>query len=123
MYIRHYFYFIFLGISVATVHSCLNREVKSEDRIPWEKIIHSKEAKIPTTSQLLNEDYQVLWLNEMDDALVQARLENKPLFVTMRCIPCKQCSDFDKDVLENDGDLKSMLAQFVTVRLTSIKDY
>jgi hypothetical protein len=48
----------------------------------------------------------------------QARRENRPLFVTMRCLPCKQCSAFDKNVLEGGEALDPLLKQFVTVRLT-----
>jgi serine protease Do len=54
--------------------------------------------------------------------LKEAKAGNRPLFVTMRCLPCKQCSAFDKDVLEGGPDLDPLLRQFITVRLTSAKD-
>jgi hypothetical protein len=38
--------------------------------------------------------------------------------VTLRCLPCKQCAEFDKDVLDGGSELNPLLQQFVTVRLT-----
>jgi hypothetical protein len=55
-------------------------------------------------------------------SLAEAKATNRPLFVTFRCLPCKQCSAFDKDVLEGGGELDPVLKQFVTVRLISAKD-
>jgi hypothetical protein len=50
--------------------------------------------------------------------MAEARQQNRPLFVTFRCLPCKQCSAFDKEVLEGGTDLDPLLNQFITVRLT-----
>src|SRR5688500_192727 len=60
----------------------------------------------------------VRWRGDLQDALREAREQNRPLFVTLRCLPCKQCSAFDKNVLEGGPDLEPLLRQFVTVRLT-----
>src|SRR6185503_6285875 len=49
----------------------------------------------------------------------EAKESNRPLFVTMRCLPCKQYSAFDKEVLEGGPQLNPLLARFVTVRLTN----
>ena len=65
---------------------------------------------------------KVVWRPDLASALGEARQTNRPLFVTLRCLPCKQCSSFDKDVLEGGPDLDPLLRQFVTVRLTSAKD-
>jgi hypothetical protein len=65
---------------------------------------------------------RVIWRPDLKAAMAEARATNRPLFVTLRCLPCKQCSAFDKDVLEGGGDLDPLLKQFVTVRLTSAKD-
>jgi len=61
---------------------------------------------------------KVTWPSDVPDALRIARAENRPLFVTLRCLPCKQCSAFDKNVLEGGPALDPLLKQFVTVRLT-----
>jgi membrane-associated protease RseP (regulator of RpoE activity) len=64
---------------------------------------------------------KVIWRPDLAAAMSEARAQNRPVFVTMRCLPCKQCSAFDKDVLEGGADLDPLLKQFVTVRLTSAK--
>ncbi len=40
------------------------------------------------------------------------------MLVTFRCLPCKQCADFDKNVLEGSPKLTPLLKEFTTVRLT-----
>jgi hypothetical protein len=62
---------------------------------------------------------KVEWLTKFAPAFEQAQKENRPLFVTFRCLPCKQCAEFDKDVLEGGADLDPLLRQFVTVRVTN----
>src|SRR5947207_6275800 len=64
----------------------------------------------------------VRWRGDLGNAFEQARREGRPLFVTMRCLPCKQCSAFDKGVLEGGPQLDPLLRQFVTVRLTDAQD-
>ena len=65
---------------------------------------------------------KVIWRPDLKAAMAEARAQNRPVFVTLRCLPCKQCSAFDKDVLEGGPHLDPLLKQFVTVRLTSAKD-
>lgn len=60
----------------------------------------------------------VVWREDFSAALREAASRNVPMFVTWRCIPCKQCADFDKEVLEGSPDLTPLLRQFVTVRMT-----
>jgi hypothetical protein len=60
----------------------------------------------------------VLWRADLRAALTDAQQRNMPLFVTLRSLPCKQCADFDKDVLEGGPLLTPLLQQFVTVRVT-----
>jgi hypothetical protein len=65
---------------------------------------------------------KVIWRADLSQALADARAQGRPLFVTMRCLPCKQCADFDKDVLEGGPALDPLLRQFVTVRLTDVQN-
>lgn len=64
------------------------------------------------------EQAAVVWRDDLNKALAEARREDRPLFVTARCLPCKQCSEFDRDVLEGGPELDPLLSRFVTVRLT-----
>lgn len=60
------------------------------------------------------------WLDSLEAGLATAKAEDKPLFVTLRCLPCKQCADFDRDVLEGGPALEPLLARFVRVRITDV---
>ena len=60
----------------------------------------------------------LIWRTDFKKSLFEAQLRNRPLFVTFRCLPCKQCSSFDKGVLEGGPELSPLLKEFVTVRLT-----
>ena len=81
-------------------------------RVDWDAILDKAQGKWPAPQK------SVVWRDELRPALVEARKSGRPLFVTLRCLPCKQCASFDKDVLEGGKELTPLLARFVTVRLT-----
>ena len=81
---------------------------------PWKEILGPPKGKVPTSPS----SSTVAWRIDLAEAMVEARQKNRPLFVTFRCLPCKQCADFDKEVLEGGPDLDPLLTQFITVRLT-----
>jgi hypothetical protein len=60
----------------------------------------------------------LVWREDLTAAFQEAQQSNRPLFVTFRCLPCKQCAAFDKSVLEGGPAIDQQLKQFVTVRLT-----
>lgn len=76
------------------------------------------EALKSQTVKLPNAQDSLIWRKDIKRSLFEAQLKNKPLFVTFRCLPCKQCSSFDKSVLEGGPELSPLLKQFITVRLT-----
>src|SRR5687768_3330195 len=80
------------------------------------EILKPQPAKLPAPQP------SVRWRIDLADALREAQAENRPVFVTMRCLPCKQCSAFDKNVLEGGSELDPLLRQFVTVRLIDAQD-
>jgi hypothetical protein len=100
----------------------------------WEEILGPTKATIPAARAALEEAVKIpsfqktaipsliRWETDLKTAFELAKSEQRPLFVTMRCLPCRSCSDFDKDVLDGGADLDPLLRQFVTVRLTSAKD-
>ena len=61
---------------------------------------------------------EVVWRDDLRAALGEALATDRPLFVTLRCLPCKQCAGFDQEVLEGGPRLTPLLSRFVTVRLT-----
>src|SRR5438105_1794327 len=82
----------------------------------WSQIFQATPTTLPAPQE------RVVWRTDVPAALAEAKATNRPLFVTFRCLPCKQCSAFDKDVLEGGGELDPLLKQFITVRLISAKD-
>ena len=57
----------------------------------------------PSRAQLPFPQPQVVWRGDLNAALKEAQETKRPLFVTLRCLPCKQCASFDQAVLEG-GD-------------------
>jgi len=79
---------------------------------PWEEVLGPSEGRWPEPRAELR------WGSDLERARGEARAEDRPLLVVLRCLPCKQCARFDADVLEGQGALADLLRRFVTVRLT-----
>ncbi|MDF3130166.1 PDZ domain-containing protein [Kiritimatiellaeota bacterium B1221] len=61
----------------------------------------------------------VEWRDDLTAALQEAQHKNLPIFITLRCPPCKQCSFFDALVLRGSAAMTPLFKQFVTVRITN----
>jgi hypothetical protein len=98
---------------LAALLLCPQRPARAAPQTPeaWAEVFRGGRATLPAPQP------SVRWRVDLADALREAREQNRPLFVTLRCLPCKQCSAFDKNVLEGGTDLDPLLKQFVTVRL------
>jgi hypothetical protein len=81
----------------------------------WDEILGPAQGKVP------NPLPDIIWRSDLQKALDEAQQTNRPLFVTLRCLPCKQCSAFDKDVMDGGPLLAPLLTQFITVRLTNAR--
>ena len=84
-----------------------------EDPELWRTILGSAQGKIPPA-----DGAPVEWRTDFEAALEEAGETGKPLLVTWRCLPCKQCAEFDKNVLEGSAKLTPLLQRFITVRMT-----
>jgi len=64
-----------------------------------------------------------VWVyNDIRQALDEARRQNKPLFVTFRCVPCKDCAAFDADVANGNERVQKLAREkFVSVRQVEMK--
>ncbi len=83
---------------------------------PWDEILGPSRARWP------DPQVEVVWRADFVAALREARATSRPVFVTLRGLPCNQCQSFDQAVLEGGPELDPLLAQFVTVRLTSVRE-
>lgn len=79
----------------------------------WKKILGPPLGDIPA-----DPGGKIVWRDDFPAALTEAKRTGRPLLVTWRCLPCEQCAEFDKEILEGSAALDPLLRQFVTVRLT-----
>jgi len=56
--------------------------------------------------------------NDLEQGKAEAAKTGKPMLIVFRCIPCKACSGFDAELLNNATDrLKPLMDQFICVRI------
>lgn len=79
----------------------------------WAEITGLPQGRIPAPAS-----GPVNWRSDLDLAFQEAQQSNRPMLVTWRCLPCKQCAEFDKTVLDGSPSLTPLLQRFVTVRMT-----
>ena len=75
----------------------------------------------------LNDDHArgvELWMyNNIPEAKQRARQENKPIFVTFRCVPCRDCKGFDAEVAQGSDEIAEMARErFIPVRQVEMKN-
>lgn len=100
----------FLAVAAAVLGASAARQGTN-----WSEALGASRAELPAPLA------KVHWRDDLRKALAEARSSGRPLFVTLRCLPCKQCASFDQAVLEGGEELDPLLAQFVTVRLTDAR--
>ncbi len=74
----------------------------------------------------LNDDHARgtdLWIyNNLSEAKAQARRENKPIFVTFRCVPCRDCKGFDAEVAAGADEIATLAKEnFIPIRQVEMK--
>ena len=64
-----------------------------------------------------------LWIyNDLGAGIAKAKAENKPIFVTFRCVPCNACAGFDAEVAKGSEAIEKLAReQFVSVRQVEMK--
>jgi len=86
----------------------------------------SARAEDSALSRVLNDEHGLAadwWVyNDIAEAREIARSENKPLFVTFRCVPCKDCKAFDAEVAAGSDVIEKLaLEHFIPVRQVEMK--
>lgn len=105
----------FVWVAVACLAAARLQAADTEAEQLWRSILGSRPAAIPADP---NPAGEVRWRDNFDLALAEAKGSGQPLLVTWRCLPCKQCAEFDKEILDGSESLNPLLRRFVTVRLT-----
>jgi hypothetical protein len=60
------------------------------------------------------------WIyNDLPAAFEQAKREDKPIIVVLRCIPCHECVKLDDDLVDKDPVIRPLLEKFVRARQVS----
>ena len=57
--------------------------------------------------------------NDLEKGFEEARQQNQPVLVVLRCIPCSECVKLDDDLIEADPKLQKLLESFVRVRVVA----
>jgi hypothetical protein len=69
---------------------------------------------------ILGNDFWIY--NDLPGAIAQAKATNKPIFVTFRCVPCKNCAGFDAEVAKGAEGIKKLAQEkFVSLRQVEMK--
>ncbi|MCH8905030.1 MAG: PDZ domain-containing protein, partial [Bacteroidetes bacterium] len=111
----------FVCIIVVSHILCTSTTEETTASHPWDLLI-AVQGPVPEPAFDYSINKSVEWISDLDSAFHIAAETKKPLFITMRCLPCKQCSQFDEDVLEGGPALSPLLSGFVTVRLTDMRN-
>ncbi len=104
---------VWAAVACLAAHPAQAADTEAEQL--WRSILGSRPAAIPADP---NPAGEVRWRDNFDLALAEAQGSGQPLLVTWRCLPCKQCAEFDKEILDGSDSLNPLLRRFVTVRLT-----
>ena len=78
-------------------------------------------AAVPLLMDRLNDEHargQDQWIyNDFQKAVTEAKKTGKPLFVTFRCVPCKDCKAFDAEVAKGNKVIRELTEKhFISLR-------
>lgn len=108
---------IIISIIALFILAGFTSTLQADDSSDWKNYLTTTQNEsIPEPKK------DLVWRYDVNKAFATAKQNGRPVFVTMRCLPCKQCSVFDKTILDGGPELDPLFKQFVTVRLTSVHD-
>ncbi|MCS5621288.1 MAG: thioredoxin family protein, partial [Nitrospinaceae bacterium] len=64
------------------------------------------------------------WIyNDFQKAVTEAKKTGKPIFVTFRCVPCKDCKAFDAEVAKGNKVIRELTEKhFISLRQVEMKN-
>ena len=90
--------------------------VPAADTPDWKTILG------PSQGEVAGPQEAIVWRDEIGAAMAEAQQTGRPIFAVLRCPPCKQCSAFDKQLLDGSPAMDPLLARFITVRILKATD-
>lgn len=84
-------------------------------------------AAVPLLMDRINDEHargQDQWIyNDFQKAVTEAKKTGKPLFVTFRCVPCKDCKAFDAEVAKGNKVIRELTEKhFISLRQVEMKN-
>lgn len=79
-------------------------------------LAQTREQKVKE-DKIKNEASGFWHYNNFNKGIEDAKTNNKPLMVVLRCLPCEECVKLDDELMEKDTVIKSLLEKFVRVRI------
>jgi hypothetical protein len=100
----------FLRIYLTTLWVALLQPVQAQSNRREEKV----------RADRVRVEAEGFWIyNQLDLGWEQAKKQQLPMIVVLRCIPCVECVKLDDDLVDNHPSLRPLLEQFVRVRVVS----
>lgn len=85
-------------------------------------LVHADDSLRQRLRDVNGERTDVWVYNNIRQGMEEARRTGKPLFVTFRCVPCKDCAAFDADVANgNERVMQVAQEKFISVRQVEMK--
>jgi hypothetical protein len=84
----------------------------------------AERGKVPQGLKDFHAEGTDLWIyNDIKKAMAEAKKQNKPIFVTFRCVPCHACKSFDAEVAKGSKRVADIAKEhFISVRQVEMKD-
>ena len=86
--------------------------------VPGAALAQTREEKVRGDRQRVEEEGYWIY-NNLPKAFEQAKAEDKPIIVVLRCIPCEECVKLDDELMDNDPAVRPLLDKFVRARQVS----
>src|SRR5690606_25449780 len=71
--------------------------------------------EVPTLREAIQDQHAIGadgWIyNDIERGFTEAKRTGKPLFVTFRCVPCKDCEGFDAEVAKGSELIRELAAE------------
>ena len=82
----------------------------------WSATVKDRQGSVLKDREKMEKSDRWIY-NDIDTAFKRSKEQNKPLLVTLRCVPCLACIGMDTEVLLESSRISFLLDQFVCLRI------